>query len=176
MLINLLYFHNIVFSVIYTTVPSADMPFHSTTISSLAHLDPFLSLALSKLRLGSANHRPGYWSNLPCDWPSTASAYSKQETENGPCFFCNLPIFHNNNNNNKHHLNLLFSTTKTLLTHIVTSFWRKQFCLCSALVTAQYCVHDRVLQDCVITPLHCTSFEPTKCLKWSWDDNVNPCK
>ena len=30
----------------------------------------FLSLARSKLRLCSANHRPGYWSNLPCDWPS----------------------------------------------------------------------------------------------------------
>ena len=36
----------------------------------------FLSHALSKLRLCSANHRPGYWSNLPCDWPSTAWAYS----------------------------------------------------------------------------------------------------
>ena len=37
----------------------------------------FLSLAQSKLRLYSANHRPGYWSNLPCDWPSTAWAYSE---------------------------------------------------------------------------------------------------
>ena len=44
----------------------------------------FLSLARSKLRLCSANHRPGYWSNLPCDWQSTAWAYSEQETENGP--------------------------------------------------------------------------------------------
>ena len=44
----------------------------------------FLSLAQSKLRLCSANHRSGYWSNLPCDWPSTAWAYSEQETENGP--------------------------------------------------------------------------------------------
>ena len=34
----------------------------------------FLSLAQSKLRLYSANHRPGYW--------RTAWAYSKQETEN----------------------------------------------------------------------------------------------
>ena len=40
----------------------------------------FLCLALSKLRLCSANHR----SNLPCDWLSTAWAYSKQDTENGP--------------------------------------------------------------------------------------------
>ena len=36
------------------------------------------------LRLCSANHRAGYWSNLPCDWPSIAWTYSKQETENGP--------------------------------------------------------------------------------------------
>ena len=38
----------------------------------------------SVFRLCSANHRPGYWSNLPCDWLSTAWAYSEQETENGP--------------------------------------------------------------------------------------------
>ena len=44
----------------------------------------FLSLAWSKFRLCSANHRPGYWSNLTCDWPSTVWAYSGQETENGP--------------------------------------------------------------------------------------------
>ena len=44
----------------------------------------FLSHAWSKLRLCSANHRPGYWSNLPCDWQSTAWAYSEQETENRP--------------------------------------------------------------------------------------------
>ena len=44
----------------------------------------FLSLVQSKLRLCSANHRPGYWSNQPCDWPSIAWAYSEQETENGP--------------------------------------------------------------------------------------------
>ena len=30
----------------------------------------------------SANHRPGYWSNLPGDWLRTAWAYSEQETEN----------------------------------------------------------------------------------------------
>ena len=44
----------------------------------------FLSLARSKLSLCSANHRPGYWSNLSCDWPSRAWAYSEQETESGP--------------------------------------------------------------------------------------------
>ena len=42
----------------------------------------FLSLARIKLRLCSANHRPGYWSNLPCDWPSATWAYSEQDTEN----------------------------------------------------------------------------------------------
>ena len=47
----------------------------------------FLSLAWSKLRLCSANHRPGYWSNLPCDWPSTVWAYPEQETKNGPRYF-----------------------------------------------------------------------------------------
>ena len=49
----------------------------------------FLSLAQSsKLRLCSANHRAGYFSNLACDWLSKVWAYSEQETENGPgpCF------------------------------------------------------------------------------------------
>ena len=41
----------------------------------------FLSLAWSKLRLCSANHRAGYFSNLACDWLSIVWAYSKQETE-----------------------------------------------------------------------------------------------
>ena len=40
------------------------------------------SVSWIKLRLCSATHRPGHWSNLPCDWPSTAWAYSEQETEN----------------------------------------------------------------------------------------------
>ena len=44
----------------------------------------FLSLAQSKLRLCSANHRAGYFSNLACDWLSIVWAYSEQETENGP--------------------------------------------------------------------------------------------
>ena len=39
------------------------------------------SLARSKLRLCSANHRAGYFSNLACDWLSTVWAYS-QETKN----------------------------------------------------------------------------------------------
>ena len=53
----------------------------------------FLSLARSKLRLCSANHRPGYWSNLPCDWRSTAWASSKQETGNGPRSISGQPVF-----------------------------------------------------------------------------------
>ena len=44
----------------------------------------FLSLARSKLRLCSANHRTGYFSNLACDWLSIVWAYSEQETENRP--------------------------------------------------------------------------------------------
>ena len=44
----------------------------------------FLSLARSKLRLCSANHRAGYFSNLACDWLSIVWAYSELETENGP--------------------------------------------------------------------------------------------
>ena len=43
-----------------------------------------LSLVRSKLRLCSVNHRPAYWSNLPCDWPSTTWAYSEPNTKNGP--------------------------------------------------------------------------------------------
>ena len=46
----------------------------------------FLSLARGKLRLCSANHRAGYFSNLACDWLSIVWAYSEQETENGPRF------------------------------------------------------------------------------------------
>ena len=53
----------------------------------------FLSLARSKLRLCSASHRPGYWSNLPCDWPSAAWAYSEQETENRPSTKSALNMF-----------------------------------------------------------------------------------
>ena len=44
----------------------------------------FVSLARGKLRLCSANHRAGYFSNLACDWLSIVWAYSEQETENGP--------------------------------------------------------------------------------------------
>ena len=43
----------------------------------------FLSLARNKLRLSSANHWAGYFSNLACDWQSIVWAYSRQETGNG---------------------------------------------------------------------------------------------
>ena len=46
----------------------------------------FLCLAWSKLRLGLANHRTGYFSNLACDWLSIVWAYSEHDTENGPWF------------------------------------------------------------------------------------------
>ena len=51
----------------------------------------FPSLAPSKLRLCSANHRTGYFSNLSCDWLSIVWAYSEQETENRPWF--NIALF-----------------------------------------------------------------------------------
>ena len=54
----------------------------------------FLSLPWSKHRLCSANHRPGYWSNLPCDWPSTAWAYSEPDAENGPRSSLYIPEWH----------------------------------------------------------------------------------
>ena len=44
----------------------------------------FLCLVRSKLRLCSANHRTGYFSNLACDCLSIVWAYSEQDTENGP--------------------------------------------------------------------------------------------
>ena len=50
----------------------------------------FLSLTWSKLRLCSANHRAGYFSNLACDWLSIVWAYSAQETENGPLLLSTL--------------------------------------------------------------------------------------
>ena len=53
----------------------------SATIDLWAH---FLSFAWSKLRLCSANHRAGYFSNLACVWLSTVWAYPEQETENRP--------------------------------------------------------------------------------------------
>ena len=49
-----------------------------------SNLGRFLSLDWSKLRLCLANHRPGYFSNLACDWLSIVWAYSEQGTENGP--------------------------------------------------------------------------------------------
>ena len=55
--------------------------YHTGPLVSLAR---FLSLARSKLRLFSANHRAGYFSNSACDWLSIVLAYSELETETGP--------------------------------------------------------------------------------------------
>ena len=64
------------------STPNKNVIIWSSFWGSFCHVGD--TWARSKLRLCSANHRPGYWSNLPCDWPSTAWAYSEQETENGP--------------------------------------------------------------------------------------------
>ena len=52
----------------------------------LQALGLFSVSAQSKIRLCSANHRPGYWSNLASDWLSIVWAYSEQGTEKGPCW------------------------------------------------------------------------------------------
>ena len=79
------------FGGIFPLVSETHLPFSAlnvilTPLISFARLyrAHFLSLARSKLRLCSANHRAGYFSNLACDWLSIVWAYSKQETENGP--------------------------------------------------------------------------------------------
>ena len=46
-----------------------------TIVPVLAARTRFLSLAQSKLRLCSANHRAGYFSNLACDWLSIVWAF-----------------------------------------------------------------------------------------------------
>ena len=56
---------------------------YRTGFGVFVNLRLFLSLVRSKLRLWSANHRAGYFSNLACDWLSIVWAYSAQETENG---------------------------------------------------------------------------------------------
>ena len=43
----------------------------------------FLSLTQGMLRLRSANHRAGYFSNLACDLLSIVWTYFGQETESG---------------------------------------------------------------------------------------------
>ena len=45
---------------------------------------PFLPLAHSKLRLCSASHRAGYFSNMACDWLSIVWTSSEPEAENRP--------------------------------------------------------------------------------------------
>ena len=90
----------------------------------------FLSLGLSKLRLCSANHRPGYWSNQPCDWPSTAWAYSEQETENRPWSYINR----------KHPLMLrLFSKLSLCVSH----------CICMLLYVQVYGLYSSMCTEAI---------------------------
>ena len=44
---------------------------------------PELIMTKITKQIWSAYQRSDYWSSLPCDWPSTAWAYSEQETETG---------------------------------------------------------------------------------------------
>ena len=118
----------------------------------------FLSLARSKLKLCSANHRPGYWSNLPCDWLSTAWAYSEQETENGP-WSC-------------HHLSLqglwifcqTVSTTIIILDKFIDMpvtlvYCHKQECV-KCLLYSKVFIHEVLV--------HCGMF----CIQLHWCDQV----
>ena len=69
----------------------------------------FLSLAQSKLRLCSANHKACYFSNLACDYLGIVWAYSVKETENGPWYLTVIlftSLYHNGLTINKQ----LFST------------------------------------------------------------------
>ena len=45
----------------------------------------FLSLAWSELRLCSANHRPGYWSNLPWNWLSKRQKMGPVDCSESAC-------------------------------------------------------------------------------------------
>ena len=87
----------------------------------------FLSLAWSELRLCSANHRPGYWSNLPCDWPSTAWAYSEQGIENGPRSWSTLAqVMACCLTAPSHHLNKFWFIIKCALWHSPESNFRSE--------------------------------------------------
>ena len=71
---------------------SANLPFRWTTFATWQDIKArFLSLARSKLRLCSANHRAGYVNNLSCYWLSIVWTYSKEEAENRPS---TLPYHH----------------------------------------------------------------------------------
>ena len=75
----------------------------------------FLFLAWSKLRLCSANHRAGYFSNLACDWLSIVWAYSKQETENGP-WWCHSKLLTAHDRISRYRVDLqVFILTRILL-------------------------------------------------------------
>ena len=88
---------------------------HAERPGRSVHWVRFLSFARSKLRLCSANHRPGYWSNLTCDCPSTVWAYSEKETENGPWF-------HQRCSHTRDHDKRLTQPTARITTYTVSFF------------------------------------------------------
>ena len=64
--------------------PDLTVPPGSVIRSRIMTRAHFLSLVRSKLKRCSASHRPGYWSNLPCDWPSTAWVSPSKRQKTGP--------------------------------------------------------------------------------------------
>ena len=73
-----------VIMIAWAAVGALWLAYSQVSVTHLMIRTHFLSLARSKLRLCSANHRTGYFSNLVCEWLSIISVYSEQETENGP--------------------------------------------------------------------------------------------
>ena len=74
-------------------------PWPTLLIAGREAQGPF-SLALSKLRLCSANNRAGYFSNLACDWLSLVWAYSEKDNrpwsmESGMAFHIVQIEYHN---------------------------------------------------------------------------------
>ena len=128
------------------------MPFHSTTIFTLAHLLPLSlahlprqkhhlnllsSITIASLRTETINDSVQlinllsflqycFLSHLTQRYPQLRCLSTQPPySHQHICFPYHLLIFHNK----KHHLNLLSSITITSLTHTLASFWRKQSCL-----------------------------------------------
>ena len=88
----------------------------------------FLSFAQSKPRLSSANHRPGYLSNMSCDWPSTAWANSEQEAEIGPRYPLRwgYKYWRRDKSKPQNHHHWLHLNNKVSNTCGICSWWRHQ--------------------------------------------------
>ena len=80
---NLIKLPNLIFNSVDGLIRSGARTSAGRVMTKFGSRARFLSPARTKLRLCSVNHWPGYLSNLACDWPSTAWAYSEQETKNG---------------------------------------------------------------------------------------------